>query len=136
MFFWRAKPVLSNHLSFMTLFQCSLEGQTCIKQPPIFCDPSISMFPWRAKPVSSNHLSFMTLFQCSLGGPNLYQATTYLLWPHFNVPVEGQTCIKQPPIFCDPSISMFPWRAKPVLSNHLSFVTLFQCSLEGQTCIK
>jgi hypothetical protein len=58
-----------------------------------------------------------------LGGPNLYQAATYLLWPYFNVLLEGQTCIKQPLIFCD-SISMFPWRAKPVLSNHLSFVTL------------
>jgi hypothetical protein len=41
-----------------------------------------------------------------LGGPNLYQATTYLLLPYFNVLLEGQTCIKQPPIFYD-SISMF-----------------------------
>jgi hypothetical protein len=93
------KPVFSDHLFYVTLFQCfpgrsHKTGLTCTKWPPVLCD-HISMFPWK---VTQDRL-------------DLYLVTTCLMWPYFNVPLESHTR-----------------QAWPVFSDHLSYVTLFQCS--------
>jgi hypothetical protein len=120
------KPVLSDNLSHMTIFHCSL-GRTICLIWPYFTVPlegqsvsydHISLFPWK------DNLSHITIFHCSLG------STICLIWPYFTVPLEEQSVaydlislpLEEQSVSYD-LISLFPWK------NNLSHMTLFHCSL-------
>ena len=84
------KSVLSDHLSYVTIFHCSL-GRSHV--PSVLCD-HISLFPWKVTcticlmwpyftvPLEGHmyHLSFVTIFHCSLGRSHVPPVLCEHIW--------------------------------------------------------